>query len=207
MRAAGELLASIPHTGSAIWTFGYRRADVPHPLDAFGFLVPKPERNAIMACTWVATKWLGRVPEGKAVLRCFSTDPDVTEEAMRADLQRLMGITAEPLFALQQPMAGVDAAVHGGACGAHRGTGSADGGDSRACIWLGTLITGSAFRTACAARSWRSRKQKKDKEIKRGRTHFPGSLANRNIDLRASGKCVCPFNLGGAGIIRLTAYP
>jgi len=97
---AGELLASIPHSGSAIWTFGYRTEDVPRPLDAFGFLVPKPERNTIMACTWVATKWEGRVPDGKAVLRCFSTDPDVPEEAMRTDLRRLMGIAAEPVFAL-----------------------------------------------------------------------------------------------------------
>jgi oxygen-dependent protoporphyrinogen oxidase len=96
---AGELLASIPHSGSAIWTFGYRTQDVPRPLDAFGFLVPKRERNTIMACTWVATKWQGRVPDGKAVLRCFSTDPDVAEEALRADLRTLMGITAEPLFA------------------------------------------------------------------------------------------------------------
>jgi len=97
---AGELLASIPHSGSAIRTFGYRTEDVPRPLDAFGFLVPKRERNTIMACTWVATKWQGRVPEGKSVLRCFSTDPDASEEAMRSDLARLMGITAEPLFAL-----------------------------------------------------------------------------------------------------------
>jgi len=97
---AAELLSSIPHSGSAIWTFGYRSEDVPRPLDAFGFLVPKRERNTIMACTWVATKWEGRVPEGKAVLRCFSTDPDVSADAMRSDLRRLMGITAEPLFVL-----------------------------------------------------------------------------------------------------------
>jgi protoporphyrinogen/coproporphyrinogen III oxidase len=96
---AGELLADIPHSGSAIWTFGYKAGDVPRALDAFGFLVPKRERKTIMACTWVATKWQGRVPEGKAVLRCFSTDPGVSEQAMRADLGRLMGITAEPLFA------------------------------------------------------------------------------------------------------------
>ena len=96
----GQLLAAIPYTGSAIWTFGYRRADVAHPLDAFGFLVPKPERRAIMACTWLGTKWLGRVPDDKAVFRCFSTDPDVSREAVAADLNRLMDITAEPLFAL-----------------------------------------------------------------------------------------------------------
>jgi oxygen-dependent protoporphyrinogen oxidase len=96
---AAQLLASIPHTGSSIWTFGYRIEDVPRPLDGFGFLVPKREREVIMACTWVATKWLGRVPGGKAVLRCFSTDPEAGESEMRRDLTRLMKITAEPLFA------------------------------------------------------------------------------------------------------------
>jgi len=95
-----ELLAAIPYTSNSIWTFGYRRSDVPHPLDAFGFLVPKPERRAIMACTWLGTKWLGRVPDDKAVFRCFSTDPDVSREAALADLNHLMDITAEPIFAL-----------------------------------------------------------------------------------------------------------
>lgn len=98
--ALSELLADIPYTGSSIWTFGYRREDVQHPLDAFGFLVPKAERGAVMACTWLGSKWLGRVPEDKAVFRCFSTDPDVTREAAQADLHRLMGITAEPIFAV-----------------------------------------------------------------------------------------------------------
>jgi oxygen-dependent protoporphyrinogen oxidase len=95
-----ELLAAIPYTSSSIWTFGFRRAEVPHPLDAFGFLVPKPERRAIMACTWLGTKWQGRVPDDKAVFRCFSTDPDVTREAALEDLNRLMGMSAEPIFAL-----------------------------------------------------------------------------------------------------------
>jgi oxygen-dependent protoporphyrinogen oxidase len=97
---SGELLASIPHSGSAILTFGFKSEDVPRPLDAFGFLVPLREREIIMACTWVATKWQGRIPQGTSVLRCFSTDPDVSDQAMRTDLQRLMGISAEPLFAL-----------------------------------------------------------------------------------------------------------
>jgi oxygen-dependent protoporphyrinogen oxidase len=94
-----ELLAAIPYGSSSIWTFGYRRSDVPHPLDAFGFLVPKPERRAIMACTWLGTKWQDRVPDDKAVFRCFSTDPDVSREAVLADLNHLMDITAEPIFA------------------------------------------------------------------------------------------------------------
>jgi oxygen-dependent protoporphyrinogen oxidase len=95
-----DLFASVPYTGSSIWTFGYRRAEIDHPLDAFGFLVPKPERGSIMACTWLGTKWLGRVPEDKAVFRCFSGDPNATRETIEAELKRYMGITAEPIFAI-----------------------------------------------------------------------------------------------------------
>ncbi|HVW09588.1 MAG TPA: protoporphyrinogen oxidase [Bryobacteraceae bacterium] len=95
-----ELLASVPHSSSAIWTFGFRREDVPHPLDAFGFLVPGAERKAIMACTWLGTKWAERVPPDKAVFRCFSTDADVSRDAMLEDLNRLMGIESEPAFEL-----------------------------------------------------------------------------------------------------------
>jgi oxygen-dependent protoporphyrinogen oxidase len=98
---AGDLLASIPHTSSVIWTMGYQRADITHPLDAFGFLIPKKERQTIMACTWIATKWLGRVPDDKAVLRCFSDNPEATQEEIQADLKRLMGVTATPAFAFQ----------------------------------------------------------------------------------------------------------
>lgn len=97
---AAKLLASIPHTGSAIWTLGYRRGDIAHPLDAFGFLIPRAEREAIMACTWVGTKWSGRVPDHMAVLRCFSAEPETRLDAVLADLKRLMGVTAEPAFVL-----------------------------------------------------------------------------------------------------------
>jgi oxygen-dependent protoporphyrinogen oxidase len=98
--ALADLLDAIPYTGSSIWTFGYRRDEILHPLDAFGFLVPKPERQAIMACTWLRTKWLGRVPDDKAVFRCFSSDPSIGREEVETDLRRLMGIKAEPIFAL-----------------------------------------------------------------------------------------------------------
>ena len=95
-----SLLNQIPYTGSSIWTFGYRREDIRHSLDAFGFLVPRPERRAISACTWLNTKWIGRVPADKAVFRCFTTDPNLGREPVEADLRQLMGIDVEPIFAL-----------------------------------------------------------------------------------------------------------
>lgn len=95
-----RLMTSIPYTGSSIFTFGYRRDDVPHPLDAFGFLVPRRERRAIMACTWLGTKWSGRVPPGKAVFRCFSTDPNAEQDTVQRELHSLMNISSAPLFAI-----------------------------------------------------------------------------------------------------------
>ena len=53
-----------------------------------------------MACTWLQTKWLGRVPADKAVFRCFSGDASMSGEEIEVDLKRLMGFDAEPIFAL-----------------------------------------------------------------------------------------------------------
>ena len=91
---------SIPYTGSAIWTFGYRREDIPHPLDAFGFLVPRPSAARL----WPAPGWQpsgeGASPADKAVFAAFQPTSDVSREAVQDDLRRLMGIAAEPLFAV-----------------------------------------------------------------------------------------------------------
>lgn len=97
---AAELLASIPFSGSSIWTFIHERSQVNHALDGFGFLVPSRERAAIMACTWIGTKWPGRVPDDKAVFRCFSTNPDVSREAVESELARLMKITGAAIRAV-----------------------------------------------------------------------------------------------------------
>jgi oxygen-dependent protoporphyrinogen oxidase len=99
-----ELLSAIPYTSSMTLALGYRRADVKHPLNGFGFLVPKAERGLLLGCTWVGTKFLHRVPDDRAVLRCFMTgdsldrsDDDVVATA-RAEILRIMGVDAKPIF-------------------------------------------------------------------------------------------------------------
>src|SRR5439155_2851312 len=69
--ALATLLGEIPYASSATVTFGFRRAEVPHPLDGFGFVVPRTERRALLACTFSSVKYPGRAPEGHALLRCF----------------------------------------------------------------------------------------------------------------------------------------
>ena len=69
--AAAVLLADVTYASSATVTLAYRRADVPHPLDGFGFVVPRVERRALLACTFSSVKYPGRAPEGMALLRGF----------------------------------------------------------------------------------------------------------------------------------------
>jgi len=99
-------LDAIPYGSSVTVALAYRREEIPHPLDAFGFVVPTLEGRNLMACTWSSVKWPGRAPEGMVLLRCFlggegrDHAADLEEESLLADcrreLKRLMGIEAEP---------------------------------------------------------------------------------------------------------------
>ena len=96
--AVAALLSDIPYASSATVTVAYRRPDIPHPLDGFGFVVPRVEGRAILACTFSSVKYPGRAPEGTALLRCFlggvlnervldGSDDDLLATA-RAELRR-----------------------------------------------------------------------------------------------------------------------
>ena len=102
-------LDRIPYASTATVNLAYRRADIPHPLDGFGFVVPFIERRATLACTFSSVKFPSRAPEGHALLRAFvggALQPEMFEldeasmtEAVRRDLRDLLGVSAPPLFA------------------------------------------------------------------------------------------------------------
>jgi oxygen-dependent protoporphyrinogen oxidase len=118
--AAGALLRSvdttlaglcerIPYASTATVAFGYRRDQIAHPMRGSGFVVPRVEHKALLAGTWVSSKWPGRAPLGHALLRGFlgggrdplrldRTDAELIDTA-RAELSELLGISGEPLFA------------------------------------------------------------------------------------------------------------
>src|ERR1044071_2163670 len=118
---SGELEA-IPYASTATINLGYKRADIPHALDGFGFVVPLIERRSILACTFSSVKFAGRAPIGHALLRAFiggALQPEMfalEEEAMikaaRRDLQQLLGIRKEPLFAHVSKWSGSMAQYH-----------------------------------------------------------------------------------------------
>jgi oxygen-dependent protoporphyrinogen oxidase len=107
--AAAALLGEITHASSATITLAYRRADIPHPLDGFGFVVPRTERRALLACTFSSVKYPDRAPEGMALLRGFlggALDEKMLERSdadliatVRTELRDALGIAADPVLA------------------------------------------------------------------------------------------------------------
>jgi oxygen-dependent protoporphyrinogen oxidase len=104
----GQQLRSIEYTSTATINFGYRRRDVQHPLDGFGFVVPLIEKRSLIACTFSSVKFSGRSPEEHVLLRAFvggALQPEIFEldetkmiERVKSDLEQLLVIHGEPLF-------------------------------------------------------------------------------------------------------------
>ena len=111
-RIDGELaseLLGIPYASSATVNLAYKRDQIPHPLDGFGFVVPFIEKRTVMACTFSSVKFPNRAPEGKVLLRAFvggALQPELIDlgddeltARVRQDLNVLMGIKSSPMFA------------------------------------------------------------------------------------------------------------
>ena len=102
------MLEMIPYASSATVSLGYRRADVPHPLDGFGFVVPRAEHRDLLACTFSSVKYPGRAPERHVLIRCFvggalnaaalERSDDEIGERVRRELGEALGITAAPML-------------------------------------------------------------------------------------------------------------
>lgn len=104
--ALADQLASIRYASSAIVTLAYARAQIPHPLDGFGFVVPAVEGRRIIAGSFSSVKYAGRAPGEQVLMRVFlggalaehlATLPDEELVAVaRAELGALLGVTGEP---------------------------------------------------------------------------------------------------------------
>jgi oxygen-dependent protoporphyrinogen oxidase len=99
--ALAEELRGIPYSSSITVNLVYDEAQIGHLPDGFGFLVPASEGRAMLACTFVHRKFLGRTPPGKAVLRAFlggmkneallDQSDDVLLATVRRELSEILG--------------------------------------------------------------------------------------------------------------------
>jgi oxygen-dependent protoporphyrinogen oxidase len=67
---AGKL-SQIDYTSCAVVSLGYRRDQIKHPLNGFGFVVPIREDRNIFSCSFASVKYEGRAPHDAALLRIY----------------------------------------------------------------------------------------------------------------------------------------
>jgi oxygen-dependent protoporphyrinogen oxidase len=103
-------LAGIPTSSSATVSMAFDEADLGIDTNAFGVLCPLIEDRALLAATFSSTKWPGRAPEGKVLMRGFlggphnqaimeRPDEELAAIALR-EMREIIGLNpgAEPLF-------------------------------------------------------------------------------------------------------------
>jgi protoporphyrinogen/coproporphyrinogen III oxidase len=103
-----RLVTSIPQAGCNVALLGFRREQIAHPLDGFGFVVPTVEKRRIIAGSFTSVKYPGRAPDGKVLLRVFvggALQPELlslgdaeTSKIVLEELRDLLGVTGEPEF-------------------------------------------------------------------------------------------------------------
>ncbi len=102
------LLGEIVYVSAATVSLGFRRADVSHPLDGFGFVVPRTEGKALLAATFSSVKYPGRAPGDHVLLRGFlggmlgrrllDEEDDRLVGRVRDELHEALGIRGEPVL-------------------------------------------------------------------------------------------------------------
>jgi len=105
---AAAALDAIPYAPVATVASAYRRADVTHPLDGFGFLAPKVEERRILGTLFSSSMFDGRAGSDKVLLTTYLGGQRAAEavslsEAVLADLVHremaaLLGARAAPGF-------------------------------------------------------------------------------------------------------------
>jgi len=106
--ALSQKLKSINYGSVVTMSFAFKREDIQHPLNGFGFVVPDKENLSMVGCTFSHMKYEGRAPEGYVLLRAFVggalqeellqlNDKDLEEKVLK-DLNQLLGVDGKPLF-------------------------------------------------------------------------------------------------------------
>lgn len=102
-------LSGVGYSSSITVVLGYDRQVRRSLPPGFGFLVPRSEGKQLLAATFVHNKFPHRTPHDRALLRCFfagsnaekvwTLSGDAIIAVVRNELQQILGLRAEPLFA------------------------------------------------------------------------------------------------------------
>jgi oxygen-dependent protoporphyrinogen oxidase len=101
-------IPALPYADVALVCMGFRRDQVGHPLDGFGFLAPEVEHRHVLGCLFTSSLFTGRAPEGHVALSAFvggamhgdrvaASEGTILAKTLE-DLTPLLGISGEPVL-------------------------------------------------------------------------------------------------------------
>lgn len=106
--AVAAEVEAITYGSSAVVAVVCRRADVRHPLNGTGFVIPSGEQAGITAATFMSVKWPFTADPERVLVRCFVGRPgkeqmlalsdDDMLAVVRRDLRAILGIEAAPVL-------------------------------------------------------------------------------------------------------------
>ena len=107
--AAAAAAREIGYAPAAVVALGFERSSVRHPLDGFGFLIPRTEGRRILGSLWTSSIYPGhRAPDGRVLLRTIvggARNPEIAAlpadelvEVVRGELRSILGIEAPVVF-------------------------------------------------------------------------------------------------------------
>jgi protoporphyrinogen/coproporphyrinogen III oxidase len=100
------LLATIEHAPMGVVSSAYDRKHVRHPLDGFGFMVPRREGLHTVCTFWNSSLFPGHAPKGSVLMTSFvrtdtgglmSAPYDVFAQMVEAENSKILGITGAPV--------------------------------------------------------------------------------------------------------------
>ncbi len=101
-------IRSVNYPPLSVLCLGFKKKDVAHPLDGFGFLVPEKENRSILGGLFSSTLFNNRAPEDHDLLTIFvgggrqpkfaSLETDKFLPMVLDELHDILGIKGEPVF-------------------------------------------------------------------------------------------------------------
>lgn len=102
----------VVHPPLTVWSLGFRRDQVRHPLDGFGMLIPEKEQRYCLGVLFNSALFAGKAPDGHVLLTVFvggTRQPDHALQSADAqlnglgkDLHDLLGVAGKPAFVHQR---------------------------------------------------------------------------------------------------------
>jgi len=103
-----RVLASIQYAKAVVVALGFRRDEIAHSLDGFGYIAPRVSRRNVLGVLWTSSIFTDRSPDGMFLFRAIlggahrpelvSLDDEGLVRLLLCDLKDALGIRATPRY-------------------------------------------------------------------------------------------------------------